>query len=94
MAATSPKSRAHSCSLPRAVTKVVNKVIIEGLVTRGVKLTDLFYIGYSLIQFFKCYLYRYITKHYKIETRCSDYTSLYKTRVATQELFPLSIRGF
>jgi hypothetical protein len=60
---------------------VANKVIIEGLVEGGeVKLTDRFYIGYSLVQCFKCYSYRYITKYYRIEARYSYYTGLYKTQ--------------
>ena len=61
--------------------EAANKVITEGLVEGGeVKLTDPFYIGCGLVQYFKCCSYRHIAKHCRIEARCSYYTSLYETR--------------
>jgi hypothetical protein len=61
--------------------EVVSKVIIEELVEgKEVKLTDRFYIGYSLIQCFKCYLYGHIAKHYRLKARCGYCTGLHETR--------------
>jgi hypothetical protein len=60
--------------------EVVNKVIVEGFIEgEEVKLIDCFYIGYSLISYFKCYSYRYITKHYRIKARCGHYIGQHET---------------
>lgn len=60
---------------------MVNKVIVGGFIEGGkVKLTDRFYIGYSLIQYFKCYLYRHIAKYCRIKARYSHCIGQHKTR--------------
>jgi hypothetical protein len=45
-----------------------------------VKLTDRFYTGCGLVQYFKCCSYRHIAKHCRIEARCGHCTSLHETR--------------
>ena len=65
--------------------EIANKVIKQGLVkNREVKIVKQFQTSCGLVQCFKCYAYKHITKHCQAKAQCGYCNKSYETRNCTE----------